>query len=215
MSEDASLRSIFQYYASNVTKQKFEHSSPLKAHYRMSRKQFLIFSEELPGLLSPIGNLRDECCCVGKPLSINTVDLIFSSVSGAHEQTINFLSFCKSLVYLSMKLYPRSDASLSFALFLAEILYSLPFVPVNARARAQAHASILLADHTLRNARSSDCHAGFATLNTSDRRSTFGTSRVCNNVRANHGTLEPLEFKSNVTSSRPIIIEDLQVHEDK
>ena len=67
-------------------------------------------------------------------------DIIFNSVC-SHEVTINFLQFCKALVALSMKLYPRSDASLSFALFLSEILYALPFVPVNTRARAHARAA--------------------------------------------------------------------------
>ena len=150
MSEDALLRTIFQRYSTNVSEFKEEHGVQCKSNYRMTRKDFLEMHFDLPGVLkSPTKLLPDSCCLGGGNVTVNDIDIIFYSVCGSHEQTINFLRFCKALVALSMKLYPRSDASLSFALFLSEVLYSLPFIPVNTRARAHALAAELLAAHTL------------------------------------------------------------------
>ena len=148
MIQDAALRRVFQEYSTNVSAFKQEHGVKCKSNYRMSRKEFLDLQYELPGVLKPQGSVIDETCCIGAQITVNEVDIIFNSVC-SHEVTINFLQFCKALVALSMKLYPRSDASLSFALFLSEILYALPFVPVNTRARAHARAAELLATHTL------------------------------------------------------------------
>ena len=55
---------------------------------------------------------------MGKPLSRNEIDIVFRSTCGQKKIHLNFLKFVKALVALSLRLYPRVDASLAFfALF--------------------------------------------------------------------------------------------------
>ena len=107
------------------------------------------FCETLAGVMSPASNLMPEMCCMGKHLDRNDIDIVFRSTCGPKENHLNFLKFVKSLVALSLKLYPRVDASLAFSLFLAESVYGLDFIPYNVRSRAHANANELLAVHTM------------------------------------------------------------------
>ena len=124
-------------------------SSSHKNRKHMSQKEFLIFCETLAGVMSPASNLMPEMCCMGKHLDRNDIDIVFRSTCGPKENHLNFLKFVKSLVALSLKLYPRVDASLAFSLFLAESVYGLDFIPYNVRCRANANANELLAVHTM------------------------------------------------------------------
>ena len=57
--------------------------------------------------MSPASNLMPEMCCMGKHLDRNDIDIVFRSTCGPKENHLNFLKFVKSLVALSLKLYPR------------------------------------------------------------------------------------------------------------
>ena len=151
------LRSIFREFIERDVfgTTSFTHSpsardsSLHKNRKHMSQKEFLMFCETLDGVLTPAASLMPEICCMGKPLSRNEVDIVFRSTCGPKQNHLNFLKFVKALVALSLRLYPRVDASLAFSLFLAESVYALEFVPRNVRCRAQAHANELLALHTI------------------------------------------------------------------
>eukprot|EP00943_MAST-04B_sp_MAST-4B-sp1_P004541 g4541.t1 len=151
---DKMLRKIFCRFIEqdNFGTTSFSNSSSVSSHKNrkhMSQKEFLIFCETLDGVMSPAFSLTPEMCCIGKPLDRNDIDIIFRSTCGPKENHLNFLKFMKALVALSLKLYPRVDASLAFSLFLAESVYGLDFVPFNIRYRAHANANELLAIHTI------------------------------------------------------------------